>query len=103
MVRCERSLAGRSQAAKAPFCWPTRTPRSPATVKGFSDSVWARMTGPSVLKEIAGMEEKAGLEVWDWIAEGAANSRARVNPAAMLEKGVRLGIGSSFGFGTGNS
>src|SRR5579859_6802775 len=62
MVRCESSLTGSTHASKEPSSWPKSTPLSPATVKGFCGSAWARRTGPAVSKGIVGIELKLG----DW-------------------------------------
>src|ERR1700722_14526489 len=77
IVRCESSLTGSTQASKEPSCWPSTTPRSPATVNGFCASAWARRTGPAVSKAIAGIELKLG----DWPSKALAAVKRKAVPA----------------------
>src|SRR6266567_4370693 len=65
MVRWLRTFTGSSQASKAPSCWPTRTPCSPATVKGLRASVCAWITGPEVSKAMGGSGLKTGVCGWE--------------------------------------
>src|SRR5579863_5580778 len=72
---------GRSQASKVPSCWPTRTPRSPATVKGLRASVWAWMAGKEVSNAMGGRALKAGAG--DWEKRGEVETRRRQNVRRM--------------------
>src|SRR5580704_4322632 len=89
MVRWLRTFAGRIQDSNVPSCWPRKTPRSPATVKGLRTSVWAWMTGPVVSNGIDGSAGKDGSEPWAWLEETAAGSRART--AVRVKIRLRMG------------